>query len=236
MHEQTESAFGAYQPLLLRAALAGQMGQTETCSGVRMIDGMFVYLDGLPDGAALAALTGRWQDRLFVPLRAPEAWERALCGLGRPVGRTQRYQMQEMLPAQAAQTLPSPVPEGYELRPFDAEAFARRPFGHGHWYRDAAHFAAEGTGAVVWKDGEIVASASSYLTFEGHVELDVSTLDTHRRLGLAWACCAEMLRQCGDRGLTVHWDAQHEVSRHLAETLGFELLTPYAAYSFMDAE
>ena len=110
----------------------GRWGRAETCSGVRMIDGMFVYLDGLPNGAALAALTERWSERLFVPLYAPERWERALCGLGRPVGRTQRYQMQEMLPAQAAQTLPSPVSEGYELRSFDAEAFARRPFGHGH--------------------------------------------------------------------------------------------------------
>ena len=39
-----------------------------------------------------------------------------------------------------------------------------------------------------------------------------------------------MLEDCSERGITVHWDAQNEISRHLAETFGFERETEYSVY------
>ena len=41
---------------------------------------------------------------------------------------------------------------------------------------------------------------------------------------------AGMLQDCMRRGITVHWDAQNEVSRHLAEKFGFEAETAYSVY------
>jgi hypothetical protein len=39
-----------------------------------------------------------------------------------------------------------------------------------------------------------------------------------------------MLEDCMKRGILVHWDAQNDVSRHLAEKFGFETETEYSVY------
>ena len=44
------------------------------------------------------------------------------------------------------------------------------------------------------------------------------------------ACVARTLRDCEKRGITVHWDAQNDASRHLAEKFGFEIDTEYLVY------
>ena len=49
-------------------------------------------------------------------------------------------------------------------------------------------------------------------------------------MALAAACVARMLRDCMERRITVHWDAQNDVSRHLAEKFGFEAETEYSVY------
>ena len=104
------------------------------------------------------------------------------------------------------------------------------PFSHGKNYSSWAAFRAEGSGAVIYYGGEIVASASSFLSLSGEVELDVSTSESHREKKLATACVARMLRDCMRRGITVHWDAENEVSRHLAEIFGFEIEKEYSVY------
>ena len=129
-------------------------------------------------------------------------------------------------------TLPESVelPEGCRLAGMDEAAYERHPFSHGKNYSSWAAFRAEGSGAVIYYGGEIVASASSFLSLSGEVEMDVSTRESHRRKKLATACVARMLRDCMRRAITVHWDAQNEVSRHLAEKFGFEIETEYSVY------
>lgn len=61
-------------------------------------------------------------------------------------------------------------------------------------------------------------------------KMDVSTTEAHRGKRLATACVARMLRDCARRRITVHWDAQNDVSRHLAEKFGFEIETAYSVY------
>ena len=39
-----------------------------------------------------------------------------------------------------------------------------------------------------------------------------------------------MLRDCMNCGITVHWDAQNEISLHMAEKYGFKLETEYSVY------
>ena len=77
---------------------------------------------------------------------------------------------------------------------------------------------------------EIASSASTFLRFEKDIELDVSTDPGHRRQGLADHCVFQLLNDCAARGLTVHWDAQNEASRRMAETHGFQKLKDYAVY------
>ena len=122
------------------------------------------------------------------------------------------------------------IPEGYLLAGMDEAAFEQHPFSHGINYPCWAAFQAEGSGAVIYHDGEIVAAASSFLSVGKEVELDVSTREDHRGKKLAAACIAWMLQDCMKRGITVHWDAQNDVSRHLAEKFGFVAEQEYSVY------
>ena len=82
----------------------------------------------------------------------------------------------------------------------------------------------------MWHGDRIVASASSHLTFENEVELDVTTDAEHRRKGLADHCVAAMMNDCAARGLTVHWDAKNTPSMNMAQSHGFVLQQEYAVY------
>ena len=75
-----------------------------------------------------------------------------------------------------------------------------------------------------------MAAASSFLSLNGEIELDVSTEESHRGKRLATACVARMLRDCVERGIMVHWDAQNDASRRLAQKFGFEIEAWYSVY------
>ena len=220
------------KPLLLRACEAGAFGRMYDYDGGAIAEAGFIYLCGAPDEARLRESVDRWRNRMFV-CRTAE-WERALTALFPELKRHRRWQMRP-LSAYVPDGLPD-VPDGYAVRPFGEVEFAAHPFGHGALYRDWPHFSDEGSGAVAVCGEEIVASCSSFLTFSGEVELDISTKPGHRRRGLARACAAAMLRDCARRGLTVHWDAQNEASLRLARQLGFALDGAYDAYCFVSPE
>jgi len=213
-------------PLLYRAALRGVFGKRHAYGRGSITDALFVFLDGEPDPQAAAALEAQYTARPWVCLTDP--WER--CVQARyPQARVFRRYM--MKPARRF-WIPEEkeLPAGYRLAAMDEAAFEMHPFSHGVNYASFAAFQAEGSGAVVYRDGDVVASASSFLSMDGEVELDVSTKEAHRGRGLAGACVARMLQSCMDRGITVHWDAQNEISRHLAEKFGFEMETVYSVY------
>ncbi len=213
-------------PLLYRAALRGVFGRRCEYGPAGVADALFVFLDGRPDPDAAAALEARYKARPLVCLS--ESWEDYIRARY-PQARVYRRFM--MKPARRFLIPETPaLPEGYRLAAMDEAAFARHPFSHGANYASYAAFQAEGSGAVAYRDGDIVASASSFLSMDGEVELDVSTKEEHRGKGLASACAALMLRDCMERGIAVHWDAQNDVSRHLAEKFGFEMETEYSVY------
>ena len=213
-------------PLLYRAALRGVFGGRSEYGQAGIADALFVFLDGKPDPEAAAALEARYRVRPLVCLT--ESWEDYIRARY-PEARVYRRCMMKparrfLLPEESA------LPEGYRLAAMDEAAFERHPFSHGANYASCAAFQAEGSGAVAYWNGEIVASASSFLSMDGEVELDVSTKEEHQGKGLASACVARMLRDCMERGIAVHWDAQNEISRHLAEKFGFEMETEYSVY------
>ena len=127
-----------------------------------------------------------------------------------------------------------PLPEGYILTPFTPAIFEAHPFGQGGNYAGFEDFSERGAGATVLYNGQVVAAASSFLTFEDQVELDLFTDPGHRKRGLADYCTAEMMRRCSRKGLTIHWDAQNRMSAELAKGHGFRPLTEYAVYCLRD--
>ena len=213
-------------PLLYRAAMQGTFGKrTEFCRG-SIADALFVYLDGEPEPESMARVDACFRVRPLVCLT--DAWEEQIRARYPDAAIYRRTMMKPacrfLLPEKTE------IPEGCRLTGMDAAAFEQHPFSHGENYSCFAAFRAEGSGAVIRHDGEIVAAASSFLSLNGEVEMDISTKETYRRKNLATACAARMLEDCMERGITVHWDAQNDVSRHLAEKFGFETETEYPVY------
>ena len=213
-------------PLLYRAALQGIFGKRTEFSRSSITDALFVYLDGEPETESMARVDSCFRDRPLVCLTG--SWEGQI-QVQHPDAAIYRRTM--MKPANRF-ILPVKIeiPEGYRLTGMDETAFEMHPFSHGENYSCFAAFRAEGSGAVVYHDGEIVAAASSFLSLNGEVEMDISTKETHRGKNLATACAAWMLRDCMARGMTVHWDAQNDISLHLAGKFGFETETAYPVY------
>ena len=213
-------------PLLYRAALRGRFGTCVRHGQGRILDALFVYLDGKPDPAALSALEAGYRGRPWVCLT--DAWED--CVRTRFPGATV-YCRAAMKPASRFR-FPAlrALPAGCRAAAMDEAAFGLHPFSHGANYASYGDFAREGSGAVVWRGGEIVAAASSFLSLDGEAELDVSKKPEHRNRGLAAACVEMMLRDCMARGIAVHWDAQNKASRHLAEKFGFALEAEYSVF------
>lgn len=214
------------RPLLLWAAERGTFGGLRRFERGSIAGALFVYLDGEPEAESVAALEAGYLARPWVCLTG--AWERAI---RERFPHAKVYMRTRMKPLRRF-TFPEerPLPEGCRRAMMDEEACNRHPFGHGANYPSYDTFRAEGSGAVIWRGREIVASASSFLSLDGEAEMDVSTAEDWRGQGLATACVAAMLRDCMARGIAVHWDAQNAASRHLAEKFGFEAEREYPVY------
>ncbi len=213
-------------PLLFRAALQGAFGKREEYSRSSITDALFVYLDGEPEPKSITRVDSHFRVRPLVCLT--NAWEEQIRARYPDAAIYPRTMMKPacrfIIPENTG------ISEGYRLSGMDEDAFEQHPFSHGENYACFTAFRAEGSGAVIYHDREIVAAASSFLSLNGEVEMDISTKEMHRRKKLATACAAWMLRDCMERGITVHWDAQNDVSRHLAEKFGFEVETEYSVY------
>ncbi len=212
--------------LLYRAAWLGIYGRYCKYEHGSIADALFVFLDGKPDPKSIAVLDAQYPARPWVCLTA--AWEDFVRTQYPDAAVYQRYAMKPLCRFRIPEAIT--LPDGYRLSLMDEASFSRHPFGHGKNYSSFGDFHSEGSGAVVYRNGEIIASASSFLSLDSEVEMDVFTREEYRGMGLAGACIAMMLQNCMDRRITVHWDAQNEVSRHLAEKFGYETETEYSVY------
>lgn len=217
--------------LLYRAAQTGAFGRLTRYGRGSIADAPFVYLDGEPEPESMEALAAGYLARPWVCLTG--AWESCI---HKRYPCAQIYMRTLMKPARRF-CFPKQrtLPKGCRLADMDEEAFNAHPFGHGVNYPSYGVFQADGSGTIIWRDGKIIASASSFLSLDGEVELDVSTAEAYRKMGLATACVDAMLRDCTARGITVHWDAQNAASRRLAEKFGFVMDREYPVY-WVDAK
>lgn len=97
-------------------------------------------------------------------------------------------------------------------------------------YKDYNEYKTLGLGVVVLKDGELVAGASSYSTYNKGIEIEIDTREDHRRKGLAYACGAKLILECLEKDLYPSWDAQNKWSVALAQKLGYRFSHEYVAY------
>ena len=188
------------RPLLYRAALQGSFGRWIEYSRGSIADALFVYLDGEPEPESVAKLTADFSDRPLVCLT--KAWKEEIETQHPDAAIYRRFRMK---PAGCFSIPAFPViPDGYHLAGMDEKAFEKHPFSHGSNYASWTAFQAEGSGSVVYYGQEIVAAASSFISLGREIEMDVFTAEAHRGKNLAAACVAWMLRNCTERGITVH--------------------------------
>ena len=94
-------------------------------------------------------------------------------------------------------------------------------------FSDAADYISRGMGVAALKNGELVAGASSYVVYDGGIEIQTDTRSDMRNRGLAAACCAKLILDCMVKGVHPSWDAANTASLRLAQKLGYTLKSPY---------
>ena len=213
------------KPLLYQAAQSGVYGRWQEYRPGSIADALFVYLDGEPSPESIAAVDDHYRARPIVCLTA--SWEDHI---RRQYPDAKIYTRHLMKPLCRFRTRSISLPDGFTAALYDEKAFALHPFSHGKNYASFEEFLKQGSGAVIRHEGKIVSSASSFISLGNEVELDVSTAEDYRGKGLASACVSLMLNDCEKRGITVHWDAQNDASRHLAEKFGYETEFVYSVY------
>ena len=216
------------EPLLLSTCKAGNFGSVFSYSEGCVCKALFTYLCGKPDGRFFAEHQELFYGNWLVCMSTE--WENFIKSLNIQIAF--RRELMAPLCTESQKQL-KPLPEGYSITPFTQAVFEAHPFDHGKNYKDFQDFSKTGVGAAVLYGGKVVAAASSFLTYNGHVELDVSTDPEHQKRGLAGHCTAEVMRQCCQKKLTMHWDAQNPISASLAKSHGFKTLTEYAVYSLV---
>ena len=160
--------------LLYRAARQGVFGKCEPYSRSSITDALFVYLEGDPEPESIDRLDSNFRNRPLVCLT--KGWEEHI-KTWYPDAAIYRRTM--MKPACRFILPDNPeLPEGYRLAGMDETAFEQHPFSHGRNYSGWDAFQAEGSGAVVYYGGKIVAAASSFLS----VKMKLSWTYPHGRI------------------------------------------------------
>ena len=133
------------------------------------------------------------------------------------------------------------LPDGYELKEFDEKIYdmclpdpVTRDFVSS--FESKEKYLELGRGMVILKSGQIVAGASSYTRYREGIEIEVDTVESERKKGLATIISAALILRCLDEGLYPSWDAQNMNSVHLAEKLGYEFSHEYTAYEVSGEE
>lgn len=218
------------EPLLLSACKQGIFGKIQSYEkGCIYISG-FAYLEGEADAEVFKAFLQKQPFRMFIALTP--SWEAFLANFEPTLIKTHRTLLSlTKADSDKWELLSQRQVEGVIFALFDEKAFLQKPFHHADNYPSYEAFRENGIGAVAWAEDKIVGAASSFLSVGKDVELDLFVEKTFRKKGIADILCARVLTQAMQRGITVHWDAQNAVSRHLAEKLGYEKIQKVIGYS-----
>ena len=128
------------------------------------------------------------------------------------------------------------LPEGFYIKTIDEETYdlldsESWSLGLIENFASKEDFLTKGFGVAAIFNGRPVAGASSYIVYDGGIEVEIVTKPEYRRRGLASACGARLILECLERGLYPSWDAANIPSCLLAQKLGYTFSGEYASYS-----
>ena len=230
--------FEGWEETLIWSCLQKVMGKiyvtdTENPGSALAFVGCFGFYAGKPD----RELVEGKPEGFVIMTPQNEEWAALIEACFPSAKRTIRYAIRKdtrFNPAMLREKLDR-LPEGYELREIDSEIYdlcledpITRDFVSA--FEGKQKYLELGRGVVILKGGRIVSGASSYTRYNEGIEIEVDTVETERRKGLATIACAALILRCLDEGLYPSWDAQNMNSVRLAEQFGYELDHEYVVY------
>jgi len=216
---------------VIDAALEGGVGRVESEGDpprvARLTVGCYDFLGGDPSLPVARRLVETAAAPRELVYGKDPAWRRLILDVHGP--RVSDRPMQTFDPSRLSgpvlQCMERALPEGFELRRFDAALATqldRELEPHAlQVYPGAAAFAERGIGYGVVKDGRLACAATSYTVSSRGVEIAIATRPEFRGLGLAAAASARLMRHCLESGRVPHWSASNPVSQRLAARLGY---------------
>lgn len=242
MKEHINQMFQDWNDTLVWSCLQGVMGEIYTNpaedAAMAML-GDFAFFSGKPDEALIRCKPENCRQDFLIMVPQNDDWAGLIeACYGDKAKKVTRYAFKkepDIFDVGKLEQAVSSLPQGYELKMMEEQEYNRcRDSGWARdlvsQYRDYDTYKRLGLGAVALKEGEPVAGASSYGTYDEGIEIEIDTREDHRRKGLAYACGARLILECLKRGLYPSWDAQNKWSAALAGKLGYHFSHSYTAY------
>jgi len=239
--------FAGWEDTMVCSCLQGVMGElyvtdaTAPRSAMALAAG-FAFLAGEPEIAYLEWIGEHCPLEWMLLIPQNEDWSRVIRHrFGERAHRFLRYATVKdpaTFDREKLRRMATPVPEGCELLAIDRQLFhlCRKE----NWsrdlvdnYSDYESFSRLGLGYVLIRQGELLAGASSYFSYQGGIEIEIDTREDMRRRGYARLCGARLILSALERGLYPSWDAHSLASLSLAEQLGYRLSHSYPAFEIL---
>lgn len=246
MKANTEELFRNWDETLIWSCLQGVMGEIHTNSeedAAMAILGDFVFFAGTPSEELIRLKPESCKQDFIIMVPQSDEWEKLIemC-YGKKAKKVTRYAIKKepnVFDVAKLKHAVQELPDDYQLKMLEEQEYNMCL--NNDWakdlvsqYKDYDMYKELGLGVVILQNGELVAGASSYSTYNEGIEIEIDTREDHRRKGLAYACGAKLIMECLKKGLYPSWDAQNKWSVALAEKLGYHFNHEYTAYEIME--
>ena len=230
--------FGGWEETLIWSCLQKVMGKVfvtdiDNPSSAMAFVGCFAFVAGVPDKELVLGKP----EGFVIMVPRNDAWAAVIEECFPDARKVTRYAIRKdtKFDVPRLQKIVAGLPDGYELRKIDSEIYdlcltdpVTRDFVSA--FNSKEKYLELGRGMVILKDGKFVSGASSYTRYKEGIEIEVDTIESERRKGLATVVCSALILNCLNEGLYPSWDAHNMNSVHLAEKFGYEFDHEYIAY------
>ena len=235
---KVESLFAGWEITLIYSCIQKVMGKvfvtdTENPKSAMAFVGVFAFVAGEPD----RELVINKPDGFVVMVPQDERWSELIEECFPDARKFTRYAIRKdtVFDREKLEKMVAGLPEGYELKKIDSDLYdlcLQDPvkFDFVSAFGSKERYLELGRGMMILKDGKFVSGASSYTRYKEGIEIEVDTIPSERRKGLASVVCSALILACLDEGLYPSWDAHDMNSVQLSKKFGYEFDHEYTAY------
>lgn len=235
---KVENLFAGWEITLIYSCVQKVMGKvfvtdTENPKSAMAFVGVFALVAGEPD----RELVVNKPDGFVVMIPQNDGWSELIEECFPDARKFTRYAIRKdtVFDREKLEKMVAGLPEGYELKKIDSELYDLClldpvTFDFVSVFGSKEKYLELGRGMMILKDGKFVSGASSYTRYKEGIEIEVDTIPSERRKGLASVVCSALILACLDEGLYPSWDAHDMNSVRLSKKFGYEFDHEYKAY------